>query len=748
MTGSPNNRELSVRAEARLATIITWVAALIAAVVGISAPVAYFWLSYDGEVKESAVAARLHAAFVTQAISVTKGDWRSEVLGLIDSDLAPSKLPEVRYIEDAQGRVVDRSGTEVQSPRLVQRAPVLGHEGTIGQVVIARSLRPVLTDTLLVAILSLTLGMAIYASLRLIPLRALRRALKALRDKEAEAREEAEEYLRIVFEHSIEGIVLFARSGSIISCNPAAAGMFGYQGEELAGMPLTRLFETPSGDPDSEPFAAQHYETVACRNDGAAFPVDVAISEARFGGHVRQIAIVRDITERKEAEARLSYLANFDSLTGLPNRSLFRDRLAQAMERARRHGKPMALMFLDLDRFKTINDSLGHDVGDQLLKVVAVRLSGCVRRTDSMIHLRSGSGEPTISRLGGDEFTIILEELMGSGSAAQVAQRVLDALTPACMVGDHEIYISTSIGITLFPKADTDLDGLVKQADVAMYRSKELGRNTYHFYTDDLDTLAAERISLEASLRHALARGEFDLHYQPKADFRSGRIVGAEALLRWKPSGKAAVGPDRFVPILEETGLIVAVGSWVVRRACEQLKAWQRQGLPPICLAVNLSALQLRQKDLAESLAAIFSETGIDPSSIELELTESMLMDDSAASLRILATLAAMGVSLAIDDFGTGHSSLSYLRRFNVDTLKIDRSFVSNIPTNPEDNAIASAIVALAGSLNLKVVAEGVENEAQAEFLRTLGCDEMQGYLLSRPLPADDFAAWLGARPA
>jgi diguanylate cyclase (GGDEF)-like protein len=472
--------------------------------------------------------------------------------------------------------------------------------------------------------------------------------------------------------------------------------------------------------------------------------VEIAVSEFKVAGAPQRIAIVRDVTERRQHEARLSHLANYDGLTGLPNRSLFRDRLQQAMARSRRSSRPCALMFLDLDRFKHINDSLGHDVGDRLLVEVSKVLAGCLRETDSLA--RDAAEGEGVYRLGGDEFTVLVEDLAGTEALVQIAQRILRAVKRPFVVGEHELFVSASIGITVYVDDQTDLDGLVKQADMAMYRSKELGRDTYFFFNEELNHEATERHQLEAQLRHALQRNEFRLHYQPKADLRSGAITGVEALLRWQPAGQPLVGPDRFIPLLEETGLIVPVGSWALREACAQMMRWQRDGMRPITLAVNLSARQFRQQDLIGDIEQALQATGFDPTLLEIELTESMLIGDSEAVLGILTELGAMGVRIAIDDFGTGHSSLSYLKRFDVDTLKIDRSFVRDTPHDPEDSAIATAVIALAHGLRLKVVAEGVESQAQLDFLRAQGCDQAQGYLLSRPLDADAFARWLRER--
>ncbi len=731
------------RDDARLATAMTWIAASIAMIVALAAPVGFFWLSYNAEAKESAVAARLHSAFVTEAINSGTGDWRQNISGLIETDLAPSALPEVRTIRDADGVIIASSGATIVGPMLVRTAPMMLAEGLVGEVTVTRSLRPLLMQMLIVLCGSAALGVAIFTSLRVLPLRALRRSLAALKREEAKAREEAEEQLRIVFEHSIEGIVIFTPNGQVVSCNPAARRMFGYVDDAMVGIPISTLLQSPIDAEEDDPFPVRHWESLAWRKDSTEFPVDTAVSETHMTGVRQRIGVIRDITERKQAEARLSYLANYDGLTGLPNRTLFLDRLKQAMARARRDGDQLALMFLDLDRFKTINDSLGHDVGDQLLKQVAIALSRSVRTTDSVTRTNGNDDSGIIvSRLGGDEFTVLVEGLRGPELATVIAQRLLEALTRPFMVGQDELYITTSIGITLFPHDDSDLDGLIKQADIAMYRAKELGRNTYHFYNEALNAEAAERHALEASLRHALQRKEFALHYQPKANFATGQITGVEALLRWQPSGRASVGPDRFIPILEDTGMILPVGTWVIRHACEQMMAWRRAGIPPLSLAVNLSARQFRQQDLVTQVTTILAETGFEPDNLEVELTESMLMDDMEAGVRILASLAAKGIRIAIDDFGTGHSSLAYLKRFRVHTLKIDRAFVRNTPDDLEDSAIACAIIALANALKLKVVAEGVETADQATFLRDQGCDEMQGYLLSRPLSAEAFVNW------
>jgi len=461
-----------------------------------------------------------------------------------------------------------------------------------------------------------------------------------------------------------------------------------------------------------------------------------------------RVAHSREISERESNEQRLTRMANYDGLTGLPNRTLFRDRLQWAMARSTRSQRPLALMFLDIDRFKNINDSLGHDVGDQLLVAVSQVLANCLRESDSIARHGGTVQTDEVFRLGGDEFMILVEDVASTEAVADIARRILRALAQPFRVGPHELFVSASIGITLNNDPGVDLDGLIKQADMAMYRSKDLGRDTYCFYDEKMNLAADERHQLEVRLRHALERSEFRLHYQAKADLRTGQVTGVEALLRWQPEGQAMVTPDRFIAVLEETGLIVPVGAWVFREACAQMMKWQRGGMRPLQLAVNVSARQFRHHELNAQIAQALGESSFDATRLELELTESLLIDDSEVVARTLHELGRMGVQVAIDDFGTGHSSLRYLKRFNVDTLKIDRSFIRDTPGDAESSTITQAVIALAHGLGLQVVAEGVETPEQLEFLRAQGCDLIQGYLLSRPLDAETFARWFAEREA
>ena len=424
--------------------------------------------------------------------------------------------------------------------------------------------------------------------------------------------------------------------------------------------------------------------------------------------------------ERKQSEQNLNYLAHYDSLTQLPNRVLFLDRLTQALASARRNNRLVALMFLDLDRFKNVNDSLGHDSGDQLLLEVATRLSACIRNED------------TVSRLGGDEFTIILSDISNAGDATLIAQKLLDALTEPFILKGHEIFVSASIGITIFPDDSTDSDSLLKNADMAMYDAKQRGRDNYQFFASYMNASAMERLEMENKLRHALERNEFLLYYQAKTDIHDQELIGFEALIRWNDPERGIVSPDDFIPLLEETNLIIPVGKWVIREACRQNKAWQDQGYAPIRVAANLSARQLLDDQIINIVTESLEESGLDARYLELEVTESTLMENSKYVAETLNTIRAIGVEhIDIDDFGTGYSSLSYLKNLPISTVKIDQSFVRDLPDDKEDASIARAIIAMAHSLDLKVIAEGVENQQQLDFLRELDCDEIQGYLIS-----------------
>ena len=438
-----------------------------------------------------------------------------------------------------------------------------------------------------------------------------------------------------------------------------------------------------------------------------------------------------EIIKRQEGEARLNYMAHHDALTGLPNRVLFNDRLQHALQRAEREQHQLAVLFFDLDRFKYINDTLGHPIGDQLLKIVARRLVSCMREED------------TVARLGGDEFIAVMEGPLQSRDVAIVAQRILEALSQPFDLSNQEIFVTTSIGISLYPQDGKNVTELVKNADTTMYRAKEQGRNIYQFYTTELTNTALKRFMLETGLRHALVRAEFELYYQPIVCFKTDKIVCAEALIRWRHSQEGLILPARFIPLAEETGLIEPIGEWVLHAACTQARAWQAAGLAPIRIAVNLSSRQLMNSRLFDQVQRMLHDTGLEPHCLDLEITESSLMHDPGKARTTLNALQTLGVGLVIDDFGIGYSSMSYLKQFSISMLKVDRSFVADIRGSGSDMAIIRAIIALCHSVGVKVGAEGVETKEQRAVLKAEGCDEMQGYLFSKPLPAEAFTELL-----
>jgi diguanylate cyclase (GGDEF)-like protein len=465
---------------------------------------------------------------------------------------------------------------------------------------------------------------------------------------------------------------------------------------------------------------AMYSKTVRQPTDAEAKLVDVAT-------HIAGIAI-----ERKRAEDRINFMANHDALTELPNRTLLKDRLTQAVLYAKRYDRWATVVFIDLDNFKFVNDSLGHNVGDELLKIVANRMVGCVRATD------------TVVRLGGDEFVILLfDQPKSADIISATLQKVRSAVAEPIRVKGHDLAITCSIGLANYPNDGTDADTLLANADAAMYRAKEIGRDNFQFYTPELNTRVHEKFLLQKELRNAILRSEFVIHYQPQVDLRTGRVFAVEALIRWQHPTLGLISPIRFIPMAEETGLIVPIGDWVLLAACRQNKAWQDAGLPPMTICVNVSARQFKERSWVNRVAAALRESGLEAKYLELELTESLIMQDVEQAIATMRELQILGVQLSVDDFGTGYSSLAALKNFPVARLKIDKSFISDILNNENDRAVASAVISLGQKLNLRVIAEGVETEAQVAFLRENNCDEMQGYHFSRPIPALDIEKML-----
>ena len=553
------------------------------------------------------------------------------------------------------------------------------------------------------------------------------------------ARMRSEEKLRqaaTVFENTMEGVVITNPDGDIVAVNPAFTEITGYSEAEVLGKNPRVRRSGRHGKSYYQAMWASIQETGSWRGEiwnrrktGEVYPEWLSINTVRdeTGKITNYVAVFADISQMKRSEAELDHLAHHDPLTELPNRLLLNARLEYAIQRAQREGSSLTVLFLDLDRFKTINDSLGHPVGDQLLKSVAALLGACVRSED------------TVARLGGDEFVILLEGVGDSGAAADIAEKILNALNKHYDLDGQAVFISASIGISTYPADGRDGTTLLKNADAAMYRSKEEGRNTFRFYSAELTRVAHDRLNLESELRRAIEQQEFVLYYQPQVDVSSGAIVGAEALVRWQHPQFGIISPLRFIPLAEETGLILQLGYWVLNAACEQLSAWLKSGLPPITLAVNLSSRQFLHRDLVNQLRSVLDATGLPPRLLELEITEGAIMQRGQEAIATLQAVKDLGLKLAIDDFGTGYSSLAYLRRFPIDTLKIDRSFMRDIPGDTGAMEIAVTIIVMAHNLHMRVLAEGVETREHLAFLQRNGCDSYQGFLSSRPVTAESF---------
>jgi diguanylate cyclase len=564
---------------------------------------------------------------------------------------------------------------------------------------------------------------------------------------------EREALFETLFAFSPDAIVVTDADGRIKETNTQLERLFGYHANELLGHPIENLIperyrqshrahrRAYNDQPHVRPMGTA-LELFGLRRDGTEFPVEIMLGpvETSAGGMV--VGVIRDITERKQREeatrnrralieGELSHLAQHDALTDLPNRLLLNDRLTQAISLARRNHCQLAVLFLDLDGFKHINDSLGHSVGDKLLQSVAERLSACVRQSD------------TVSRQGGDEFVILLSEVKRAADAAIIAEKIVAELKKGHRVGKHRLRISGSVGLSTYPNDGEDAETLIKNADTAMYDAKHSGRDKYRFFKSQMSLQAVERQSLEQQLRYALEGEELLVHYQPKVNLKTGAITGVEALLRWQHPERGLLLPRQFLAIAEDTGLIIGIGQWVLGKACTQMREWLDAGLLAVPVAVNISALEFRNRQFVQGVQNVLRDTCLDPKYLELELTESGLMRRAEPASHALGQLKAIGVRLAIDDFGTGYSSLSYLTRFPIDTLKLDQSFLNDIVVDSDRAIIVDAVVRLGRNLKKKVVAEGVETPEQLRFIRDLGCDEGQGYYFSPPVSAEQFAKFI-----
>jgi diguanylate cyclase (GGDEF)-like protein/PAS domain S-box-containing protein len=559
-------------------------------------------------------------------------------------------------------------------------------------------------------------------------------------------RRQAETYkaqLAAIVESSNDAIIVKDLYGVITNWNEAAEELFGYRSSEIIGSSILTLVPPDRFEEENRIMSliksgkrTDHFETVRWRKGKKPIDVSVTISPVKdsAGNIIGASKIARDITQRKESQERIEYLAHYDSLTGLPNRALFADRMRIAIKNASRYFFRLALLFVDLDRFKLINDSLGHEIGDKLLKAVADRMQSTVRQTD------------TVSRLGGDEFVVLLNRIDTATDAARVAEKLIAVLSQPYQIEQHELLLTASIGISIYPDSGKDASSLMRNADASMYSAKGHGRNRYQFYSEDLTSTSVERLSLEHDLRGALARDEIFPVYQPQIELATGRIVGAEALMRWERLGQGLVSPASFIPVAEDSGLILSLGEHILRKSCLQARQWHEQQGFEGTIAVNVSAVQFRQNDFTDVVLRALADTGLSPECLELEVTESVVMHGVESVAQKMRILESHGIKLAIDDFGTGYSSLSYLRQFSIDRLKIDQCFVRDLPENTDAKAIICAIVAMGLSLGLRVMAEGVETEAQARFLQDIDCAESQGYLYAKPMMPHEFEAWLKTR--
>ncbi|MEW7995183.1 MAG: EAL domain-containing protein [gamma proteobacterium symbiont of Clathrolucina costata] len=554
----------------------------------------------------------------------------------------------------------------------------------------------------------------------------------------------AEEKLRLAdraFQNTAEGITVTDASGNIVSTNPAFEAITGYSHEEVLGL-NPRVLKS-GHHPDS--FYKEMWDTLLLtghwrgeiwnrRKNGDAYPEWLTISAVKDGNDetTHYVGVFTDISQIKEAQDQINFLAHHDALTRLPNRALFRERFDHALMHARRENASIALLFLDLDRFKTVNDTLGHPVGDQVLLEVSKRMNQIIRASD------------TLARLGGDEFVLLLEEQTDAQHAAVVARKLIDLFSRPMIIGEHELVVTASIGITLYPNDGDDPDKLIRHADRAMYEAKQQGRNTYRFFTQALTEGALERLMMENDLRRAVARNELILHYQPIVNLETRKLQGIEALVRWQHPEQGLIAPGLFIELAEEIGIIGEIGQWVLRAACSQLARWDRDGFKVPRISVNLSVQQIDREGLITMVSEELNSSGLSPERLELEVTESMLIRNPELSRTVLSELRTLGVKFAIDDFGTGYSSLAYLKLLPLDHLKIDQSFVRDIGKDANDEAIVRAIIGMSKSLGLESVAEGVEEAHQARFLQQAGSDLAQGYLYSRPLPADEiFSNWI-----
>jgi PAS domain S-box-containing protein len=645
---------------------------------------------------------------------------------------------------DHEGTVIGEWSTAVPWPQRTMRHAVSHNGREVASLEIVSSLRPLLLETSLVALLGLLLGGGLFAVLRLLPLKSMEESENALK--------EANDFLSSVMQSSTSAIIVMNLDGRVVMVNRKGCELTGRTEEELVGSAAISHFAPDSRNDVAEKLQLLHtdsrgsteFDATIINASGDGIPI--ACGAAPFSKENRVAGFVisaEDITLRKEAEDRIRHLAYFDNLTGLPNRMLFHDRLACTLSYAARYSNLAAVIFIDLDNFKLVNDTLGHRVGDLLLQEVALRLQNCTRKTDVLCHYGDDPPQEMVARLGGDEFTILLTKIRQSEDAVRVVQRIFTAVNEPFRLDGHELYVTMSIGISIYPTDGTDMETLLRHADTAMYHAKSLGRNTYQFYRPSMNESAMARLQLESSLYRALEHEEFELYYQPQRTLRDNRITSMEALIRWNNPDLGMLYPEQFIPIAEETGIITPITDWVLQAACRQNRQWHERGFSDMRVSVNISA-HLFKNDKLPGMVERALETAALPSRyLELEITESVMLHNMDHVTRQLQLLKAMGVFISIDDFGTGYSSFNYLKLLPIDSVKIDRSFIHDLLVSSENMAIIKAIIAAAHTLELTVVAEGMESPEQLTLLERHGCDQGQGHLVSRPVPAASATAFL-----
>jgi diguanylate cyclase (GGDEF)-like protein len=715
--------------------VIFLIAGIIATLTTILIPAGYFTISYQYLLGNLEAQAELNARAVSDLVRNNPNTWRYEEVRLMEL-LERHPLQggsEKRRILDLQGNVIADSETiHPKAPLVSVRHNIHDAGLVVAKIEITRSLAPLIFKTLLVTIAALILGGVVLALLRIFPMRIIEKSRRSL--------EESEKKYRALYDSMKEGLALLQitngedghpASFTVIDVNPACALIVGQERDAIIGNNCSEFLG--GAMTDLFPEILRLAETVESLTFEISLPHEIRIFNVSVFFPAKDLfaTLLEDITQRKEDEQQIKKLAFYDNLTGLPNRVLLLDRLNQSLARAIRSKDKVAVLFLDLDRFKIVNDTMGHACGDLLLVQVSQRLSGVLRSSD------------TLARLGGDEFVIVISCTGEERNVAYVTQQFLEKLTPPYLLDNKEVYSTASIGIAMYPEDALDAETLLRCADLAMYASKEGGRNSYHFYSSEMNRKAHERMELETDLRHALEREEFFLEFQPIIHAEDESITSAEVLVRWLHPERGRTVPATFIQVAEESGLIIPLGNWVLRTACMKVINWRDAGHPEVRLSVNVSGRQFAQRNFTDEVFEILTETGVDPRLIELEMTETCLMENEASTTRTLNKLKEFGFGIAIDDFGAGYSSLGYVKNFPIDRIKIDRSFIKDVCNNKNDQAIVEAIIAMAHKLQCAVTAEGIELPEQAAFLRDNGCDEIQGYHYHKPLSEEVFVALL-----